>query len=61
LANSMSPFLNPAVQNSQAFFVYPGTWDICLKATNTIGNHTVCKSDYMKVIPQSEFVYRYYK
>lgn len=52
-ANSMSPFLNPAAQNSQAFFVYPGTWDICLKATNTIGNHTVCKSDYMKVIPQS--------
>lgn len=53
LANSMSPFLNPSVQNAQAFFVYPGTWDICLKATNTIGNHTVCKSDYMKVIPQA--------
>lgn len=52
-ANSMSPFLNSAAQNSTAFFVYPGTWDVCLKATNTIGNHTVCKSDYMKVVPQA--------
>lgn len=50
---SLNPFINPAVQNAQAFFVFPGTWDVCLKATNTIGNHTVCKSDYMKIVPQS--------
>jgi len=51
--HSINPFINPTIQNANAFFVFPGTWDVCLKATNSIGNHTVCKTDYMRIVPQS--------
>lgn len=45
-----NPFLDSSMWDGQAFFAYPGTYDICLEATNAIGTSNVCKADYIRAL-----------
>jgi PKD repeat protein len=47
----MSPFIDSTRQDAQAFFAFSGVWDVCLRASNAIGSHTTCKTDYITVLP----------